>query len=141
MARVLVVDDSLDLLRLIEIQLKAEGHRVATAPSAADALALVDAKGAPDIAVLDVAMPEMSGLDLLKELRRKPGFEGMPALFLSAKVTPDDVAAGKAVGAGYLGKPYDGEKLVQAVQAGLNTLPSGRLIQNPATDKEVSRGW
>lgn len=106
MARVLVVDDDPDLLTLVEMQLKHHGHRVATASSGPEAIALVESKGAPDVAVLDVAMPGMNGLDLLQHLRRIDGVEHMPAIFLSARVGPEDINAGVSLGAAYLTKPY-----------------------------------
>ncbi len=115
MARILVVDDDPDLLTLIGIQLRQHGHRVITAASGTEALEIVAEKGCPDVAVLDVAMPEMNGHELLKLLRTLDGGEVLPAIFLSARVTPADIAAGEALGAVYLTKPYVMRALLAAI--------------------------
>jgi CheY-like chemotaxis protein len=49
--------------------------------------------------VLDVSMPEMTGLELLQELRQREGLQDLPAVFLSARVLPDDIEAGRRLGA------------------------------------------
>jgi CheY-like chemotaxis protein len=115
MARVLVVDDDADLLTLVGLQLRQHGHRVLTASSGAEALGLVADKGAPDVAVLDVAMPEMNGLELLRRLRAQPSMSRLPAIFLSARVAPEDIAAGRALDAIYLTKPYVMRALLAAI--------------------------
>ncbi|MEX2392998.1 MAG: response regulator [Actinomycetota bacterium] len=116
MARVLVVDDDPDLLTLVRIQLRHHGHTVMTASSGIDALELVAAEGAPDVAVLDVSMPGMTGLELLGELRSLDGFADLPAVFLSARTTPDDIKAGTSLGARYLTKPYVMAALLKAIE-------------------------
>lgn len=115
MARVLVVDDDPDLLTLVGLQLRQHGHRVLTAASGPEALALVAEKGAPEVAVLDVAMPEMNGLELLTRMRELEGMADLPAIFLSARVGPEDIAAGRALGAIYLTKPYVMRALLAAI--------------------------
>ena len=119
MARVLVVDDDPDLLTLVEMQLRHHGHRVVTAASGPEALALVEAKGAPDVAVLDIAMPGMNGLALLTELRARDGLADLPAIFLSARVGPEDIKAGTSLGAVYLTKPYVMSSLLGALETAL----------------------
>ncbi len=121
MARVLVVDDDPDLLTLVEMQLRHHGHAVSTAASGQDALALVEAAGAPDVAVLDVAMPGMNGLDLLQHLRALDGMGHIPAIFLSARVGPEDINAGTSLGASYLTKPYVMSALLAAIEGALTT--------------------
>ena len=120
MARVLVVDDDPDLLTLVEMQLKHHGHRVVTACGAVEALAIIDEKGAPDVAVLDVAMPGMNGLDLLRELRSRPEMSHLPAIFLSARVGADDIEAGTSLAAMYLTKPYVMNALLKAIETVLS---------------------
>jgi CheY-like chemotaxis protein len=124
-ARVLVVDDDPDLLALIEIQLKHHKHIVATASSGPDALKLVVETGAPDVAVLDVAMPAMNGFELFHAFRELP-IVAFPIVFLSARVTPRDVEAGRALDAIYLTKPYVMKALLEAIDKSLeSTSPSG----------------
>src|SRR5438477_12999020 len=88
MARILVVDDDPDLLTLVELQLRHHGHQVSTANGGEMALRYVDDHGAPDVAVLDVAMPGMNGFELLEALRGRPETAELPAIFLSARVSP-----------------------------------------------------
>jgi CheY-like chemotaxis protein len=111
------VDDDPNVRDLVSFRLRKAGHRVLCAESAQEALALVDSRGAPDVAVLDVTMPEMTGLELLPAMRSRDGLEKLPAVFLSGRVDHADVAAGRALDAAYLTKPFSGVALVNAVAA------------------------
>src|SRR5918998_6198427 len=102
MAQILVVDDDPDLRGLVEFRLRKAGHEALAAGDGASALAVVQERGRPDLAVLDVAMPGMSGLELLVALRERPDLRELPAIFLSARILPSDIAAGRALGASYL---------------------------------------
>jgi CheY-like chemotaxis protein len=115
MSRLLVVDDDPVVLHLIQLRLKAGGHRIITATSPDEALRVIGERGLPDLAVLDVSMPGMSGLELLARLREHPGAEGLPAVFLSGRVQPRDIEAGRALGATYLTKPFVASALLAAV--------------------------
>jgi CheY-like chemotaxis protein len=125
MSRVLVVDDDRDILDLVAFRLSQAGHRVLGAVSGPDALREVARRGAPDVAVLDVDMPGMSGLELLRRLRADLGLEGMPAIFLSARVAPRDIEAGRALGAVYLTKPFVATALFRAIDAAIPAEPRG----------------
>lgn len=125
MARVLVVEDDPSIRQLVLTQLRLAGHRVAGADSGREALELVEEKGPPDIAVLDVAMPEMTGIELLQELRGREGMAELPAIFLSARVQPKDIAAGEALGAIYLTKPFVTSALLGAVERSLAPSEAG----------------
>jgi CheY-like chemotaxis protein len=116
MSRVLVVDDDPNLRELVTIRLQKEGHRVVGADSAAEALAVVEQRGAPDVVVLDVTMPGMTGLELLPAMRALDGCAGLPAIFLSGRVDHDDVEAGRALNATYLTKPFSAVALCKAVE-------------------------
>ena len=98
MSRVLVVDDDPNLRHLVSVRLQKAGHRVLAADSAAEALAVVQDRGAPDVVVLDVTMPGMTGLELLPIMRTLDGCEELPAIFLSGRVDHADVEAGRALG-------------------------------------------
>src|SRR5947207_1958547 len=129
MARVLVVDDDPDLLTLVELQLRHHGHDVATANGGEQALQYVDEHGSPDVAVLDVAMPGMNGFELLETLRHRPETAELPAIFLSARVSPRDIDQGRSLDALYLTKPYVMHTLLQAIDKlvteGLHAAASG----------------
>ena len=115
MPRVLVVDDDPNVRDLVSFRLRKEGHRVLCAESGQEALALVESRGAPDVAVLDVTMPGMTGLELLPAMRACDGMADLPAIFLSGRVEEADVAAGRALDAAYLTKPFSGIALTNAV--------------------------
>src|SRR5215208_1678933 len=87
MAQLLVVEDNADILHLIWTQMRARGHQVLGASSGPEALAAVQQWGPPQVAVLDVAMPAMDGLELLQQLRAATGMQELPAIFLSAAST------------------------------------------------------
>ena len=129
MAKVLVVDDDENMRSLVEQRLRQAGHRVLGAASADEALQLVADRGVPDVIVLDVLMPGLSGLDLLSRLRNDPLSAGLPAVFLSARVQESDIAAGRALGATYLTKPVVISALLTAIEAAL-------LIDTP-----LARSW
>jgi CheY-like chemotaxis protein len=124
MSRLLVVDDDPVVLNLVQIRLKTGGHRVISASDPDEALRVVEERGLPDVAVLDVSMPGMSGLELLAQLRERPGAEQLPAIFLSARVMPQDIEAGRALGATYLTKPFVASALLAAVDRALDGVPS-----------------
>jgi CheY-like chemotaxis protein len=119
MAKVLVVDDDEDILGLVQMRLKRAGHQVMSAGSGTAALELIDERGAPDVAVLDVGLPGLDGLELLDAIRAREGMAAMPAVFLSARVMPEDVQKGRDKGALYLTKPFVASALLGAVDKAL----------------------
>ena len=129
MAKVLVVDDDENMRSLVEQRLQQAGHRVLGAGSADEALQLVAERGMPDVVVLDVLMPGLSGLELLSRLRNDPAGAQLPAIFLSARVQESDIAAGRALGATYLTKPVVISALLTAIEAAL-------LVDTP-----LARSW
>jgi DNA-binding response OmpR family regulator len=114
-ARVLVVDDDAAIVELVRIWLDGAGYDVATAPDGATALAMAAARR-PDLVVLDVMMPERSGLDVLKDLRAAGG--DVPVILLTARGTEQDRVLGFALGADdYVVKPFSLAELVERVKA------------------------
>jgi len=119
MAKILVVDDDAATAELVAAQLRRSDHRVQTAGSGSDAINLLSAGGAPDVAVLDIGLPDMDGRDLLVALRKLPGLDKLPGIFLSGHVEPEEVEAGRALGARYLTKPYVRSALLEAIRSAL----------------------
>lgn len=114
--QVLLVDDDRLVLALFSKGLRQAGYRVLVAASAHEALALVR-QNSPHIAVLDISMPGVSGLELAARLRERGD---VPFLFLSAYSDAETVRQATAAGAvGYLVKPLDTSQLVPAIEAGL----------------------
>jgi CheY-like chemotaxis protein len=123
-ARVLVVDDDPDLRDLTAQWLRVDGHEVLIAGSAVEALAAVQRFGVPQLAVLDVDMPGIDGVQLLQMLRRRE--PGLPVLFLTVLWSAADVNRMQAAGGVYARKPCTAEGLRAAVRRLLpDTLPSG----------------
>jgi two-component system KDP operon response regulator KdpE len=115
-ARILVVDDEPQILRALETTLRVEGYDVESAATAEQALARA-AMRPPDAVILDLILPDGSGIDVCRELR---GWTGVPILILSAvgdereKVTALDAGADD-----YVTKPFSGEELLARLRAAL----------------------
>jgi len=115
MARIIVVDDEPEMVRGLEDNLRYEGHETLAATNGADALALV-AREAPDLVILDVMMPVMSGWDVVKELRRR-GLD-VPVIMLTARGEEVDRVLGLELGADdYVTKPFSLRELLARVRA------------------------
>jgi DNA-binding response OmpR family regulator len=112
---VLVADDDEDILQLVVLRLSRSGYDVIPASDGRAALELAVARR-PDIAVLDVAMPDLDGLEVTAALRERPETASMPILLLTARAQAADVERGLAVGADdYVTKPFSPELLAQRV--------------------------
>ncbi|MGY1845904.1 MULTISPECIES: response regulator transcription factor [unclassified Blastococcus] len=116
--RVLVADDEDDIRGLVCLAVRKAGCQVVvSAPDGAVALAAARAE-LPDLAVLDVSMPGVTGLEICAALRADPATAGTRILLLSAGASPDEVARGLAAGAdAYLAKPFSVAGLVHQVRA------------------------
>ena len=119
MGRVLVVDDDETIRTLLEAHLKQIGHRVLLTGSAGEAFAAVDSHGPPDIAVLDVKLPDIHGFELAEKLRTATGLDKLPIIFLSANVDQSHIDRGREIGAVYLTKPYIRAALRNAIEKAL----------------------
>jgi DNA-binding response OmpR family regulator len=121
---VLAVDDDPSLLKLIETLMKRNGVECQTAENAADAAAVLRNPPLPNLLILDMMLPDVSGIDFLREIRQKTVFDELPILILSAMADPDQIREGLEAGADrYLTKPYLNNNLVPTV---LELLKKGR---------------
>jgi len=112
---VLIADDDADILLLVKAVLERSGHEVVAASDGAEALASVRARK-PDLVVLDIAMPEVDGLEVLRRLRADPTTSELPVVLLSARAQEADVERGFAIGASaYLKKPFSPRELSEHV--------------------------
>ena len=115
-ARILVVDDVAANVKLLEAKLKAEYYTVLTAMNGFDALR-VAREEQPDLILLDVMMPRMSGYDLCQKLRENPAWQDVKVVMLSAKGRDVEVTKGMAVGAdAYVTKPFSTKDLLARVR-------------------------
>jgi two-component system phosphate regulon response regulator PhoB len=115
--RVLVAEDEPDIAALIAYQLTREGFRVETAGSGSEALDAVG-REIPDLVVLDRMLPDLSGDDVLKQLRSEAATSNIPVLVLTARREQEDRIEGLELGADdYLTKPFSPRELVLRAQA------------------------
>jgi two-component system response regulator RegX3 len=119
-ATVLVVEDEESFVDALTVGLKREGFRVQVARDGAEALALFDAVR-PDLVLLDVMLPKISGVDVCREIRRT---SKVPIIMVTAKGSEIDTVVGLEVGADdYVTKPYRLRELVARMRAVLRRAP------------------
>lgn len=114
-ATVLVADDDEDILLLVTARLRREGHQIVQARDGREALAAAR-EHRPAVAVLDVGMPGLDGLDVLEQIRADPELRTVRVLLLTAKAQEQDVRRGLASGAdAYMKKPFSPAELAATV--------------------------
>jgi two-component system, OmpR family, phosphate regulon response regulator PhoB len=117
MARILVVEDENDIAALVAYHLAREGYRVRTVADGREALDALSSE-LPDLVVLDLMLPGVSGLDILKVLRTRAETEGLPVILLTARKEEQDRVEGLKLGADdYVAKPFSPQELVLRVGA------------------------
>lgn len=140
-AKILVVEDDIDISNMLRIYFSGQGYDVQVAPRGGDALAFTR-KQLPHLIVLDIMLPDMDGYTVCKELRTTTRTSHIPIIFLTQKDERSDKIAGLELGADdYITKPFDIEELKLRVQNAIQRsemisltdpnsgLPSGRLIE------------
>ncbi len=115
-AKILIIDDDRDILQFVRMNLELEGLIVTTAEGGQAGLDA--AKSAPpDLVLLDIMMPEMDGLTVLRRLRTSPPTMNVPVILLTAKALAEDRLAGLELGADdYITKPFDLDELIARVK-------------------------
>jgi DNA-binding response OmpR family regulator len=112
---ILVADDDPDILELVCLRLERVGHSTVRAGDGEEAVRLAG-ETTPKMCILDIVMPGVSGLDVVRELRAAPPTAGVPILLLSASVQDADVQRGLELGADdYLRKPFETQQLLGRV--------------------------
>ncbi len=152
MARILVVDDEMDICEILKFNLENNGYKVDTANSGEEALALpLDSY---DLFLLDVMMDDMSGFSLATHIRKVQGCATTPIIFITAKTGENDVLTGFNLGADdYICKPFRVSEVLVRVKAVLrrnaNVQPEvvsydnivfGELVLNPETKRTYIAG-
>jgi len=113
---VVVIEDEPDAAELFAEMMRVSGFQTVTSYSSAPAIDLI-ASHKPDVVIMDVMMPDISGLDLLKSMRGKPELAGIPVILVSALAFPADIKTGLDAGASaYLTKPVDFIDLARTVE-------------------------
>ncbi len=134
-AQVLVVEDERDIAALVAYHLTREGYRVRTVGTGSDALEAMRNER-PDLVLLDLMLPEVSGYEILEEMRRQPTMEDVPVVVLTARREESDRVRGLELGADdYLTKPFSPQELVLRIGAVLRRVRaapvagSGRVLR------------
>ncbi|MBV9774045.1 MAG: response regulator transcription factor [Gemmatimonadetes bacterium] len=129
-AHILVVDDEPDISALVAYHLARESYRVRTAADGTEAIRAVETER-PDLVVLDLMLPGMSGLEVLGELRSRGETQDLPVILLTARREEKDRIEGLSLGADdYISKPFSPQELVLRVGAVLR-----RVLQAPPAAK------
>ena len=114
--KILIADDEPNIVVSLEFLMKQKGYVVKTVNNGEDALSAVSEFG-PDLILLDVMMPRMSGYDVCQKIRENPAWSAIRIVMLSAKGRDIEVNKGIAVGAdAYVTKPFSTKDLIAKVQ-------------------------
>ena len=117
MAKILIAEDERDIRDLVAITLRFAGHEVFAASNGEEAVELAP-KVSPDLILMDVRMPRMTGYEACKLMKSDPGLKDIPVVFLSAKGQESEIQQGLASGAeDYLLKPFAPDQLTSRVKA------------------------
>ena len=116
---VLIIEDEEDAADMFAEMMRVSGYRVLKTSSSAPALTMLTAEK-PDVVILDIMMPEISGLEILRQMRRDPALVSIPVVVVSAKSMPADIKIGMEAGASmYLTKPVGFTELKEAIERAL----------------------
>jgi two-component system, OmpR family, alkaline phosphatase synthesis response regulator PhoP len=125
MARIMVVDDDPDIVRVVVKIMEGRGHQVAVARDGIEAIARIRAEP-PDVVILDLNLPKLDGYEVCSQIKTDPAIQHVPVVMMTAAyVSVDDAQRGTSAGADeYVVKPFLREVLIHNVE---------RLLKLPAT--------
>jgi DNA-binding response OmpR family regulator len=113
---VMIIEDEPDTAEMFAEMMRLSGFHVRKAAGSSAAIYMISQEK-PDVVVLDWMLPDVSGLEVLRYLRREPGLEQIPVIMVSAKTMPIDINMGMEAGASvYLPKPVAFDELLKAVE-------------------------
>jgi DNA-binding response OmpR family regulator len=114
---ILIADDEPNIVISLEYLLQRDGYRVVVTRDGQEALDAI-AASPPDLVLLDVMLPRVSGFDVCQTVRENPALAGMPIVMLTAKGREVEVSKGMALGANaYITKPFSTQELLAQIQA------------------------
>lgn len=126
--KILIVDDVMSNVLLLKVLLTNEKFAIATASNGRQALEQVD-KENPDLILLDVMMPDLSGFEVAQKLKANPQTAEIPIIFLTALNSTADIVKGFQVGANdFISKPFNKEELITRVYHQISLVAANRLI-------------
>jgi two-component system alkaline phosphatase synthesis response regulator PhoP len=150
MTRILIIEDDRDIVELVRYNLAQEGFQVTSVADGASGLAQVK-KSPPDVLLLDLMLPKLSGLEICKEIRRDNSLNRLPILMVTARGEEADRVVGLEMGADdYVTKPFSPRELVARVKALLRratppdevaqTVEAGSLVIDPSSYRVTRTG-
>jgi two-component system phosphate regulon response regulator PhoB len=150
MKRILIIEDDRDIVELVRYNLTNEGFQVSAAYDGGTGLTTVK-KTPPDLLLLDLMLPKLSGLDICREIRKDESLARLPVLMLTARGEEADRVVGLEIGADdYVVKPFSPRELIARVKALLRraeppsesprTIEVGRLAIDPASYRVSQSG-
>jgi two-component system phosphate regulon response regulator PhoB len=138
-ATIMVVEDDQDIRELISYNLGKEGYTVVPAESGEQALKLIETTN-PDIIILDIMLPGMDGIEVLRNLKQGSRHAAVPVIMATAKSEDSDIITGLELGADdYIAKPFSPKVLIARVRSLLRRTQS-RISEAKAMDEVVQIG-
>jgi two-component system alkaline phosphatase synthesis response regulator PhoP len=129
MAKILIAEDERDIRELVSLTLQFGGFTVVQAANGAEAVEQAQ-KALPDLVLLDVRMPKMTGYEACRRIKSMPELRDIPVVFLSAKGQESEIQTGLEAGAEeYILKPFAPDELVKQVQAVLDRVAARRTVR------------
>ncbi|MGI5855187.1 MAG: response regulator transcription factor [Candidatus Merdivicinus sp.] len=147
MSRIYVIEDDENIRQLVATALQAFGYQVSAFETATEGIAALE-KGTPDLMLFDIMLPDIDGIQAVKQIRQNPAYEALPIMMLTAKNSELDKVAGLDAGADdYLTKPFGILELKARVQALLrrtaknrkNSLLTGQDLSLNCDTRDVTR--
>jgi two-component system phosphate regulon response regulator PhoB len=148
---VLVIEDEVDLATTVEYNLRAEGFQVRLAHSGRQGLASAMAEPLPDVIILDLMLPDLSGTEICRRLRDQERTRDIPIIMCTAKGEEIDRVVGFEVGADdYIVKPFSVRELILRIRALLRRVDGTRRVEGEPSlirfgrlkiDREAHRAW
>jgi DNA-binding response OmpR family regulator len=113
--KIVIVDDEEAMVQLLTVELESEGYEIRPAFNGTTGLKLIREER-PDLVILDVMMPDLSGYDIIKLLKDDPALKNIPIIMLTAKSLDDDIQKGIDFGAhDYVTKPFHAGLLIKRI--------------------------
>ena len=147
MARIVIIEDEQDLQEVLTYNLRQEGHETVSAGTGRDGLKVIRDR-TPDLVLLDLMLPDISGVEVCRTLKQQPGTKEVPVIMLTAKGEEVDRVVGFELGADdYVVKPFSVRELLLRIKAvlrrnGGETAPTARFdFGGLRVDREAHRVW
>ena len=139
MKKILVIEDEEDLNQTLSFNLENEGYKVTSALKGSEALEILENASPPDLVILDLMLPDMSGLDICRHIRSKDSLKNISVIIVTAKGEEVDRVVGFELGADdYIVKPYSVRELMLRIQAQLRRNDSSEVTEENSEEGNIS---